>query len=96
MDRNEIRRLANEMSKEYHGDLRELYAHVCNHTNRAIVPNPNEELLALKQEIEHRITLAVMEEYSWEQDEMGVWRKISDDEFWKRYRAAMDRYKNKE
>lgn len=91
MDRNEMRRLANELGMEYDGDPCELYAHVCNHSNSAVVSNPDENLIALKHEIEHRITLEVMEEHSWEQNEMGYWRKVSDGEFWKRYRAAMDR-----
>ena len=34
MDRNDIRRLANELEIEYDDDLCELYAHVCNHSNR--------------------------------------------------------------
>lgn len=91
MDKNEIRRLANALDIEYNGDLCELYAHICNHSNRAVVTNPNEDLIALKREIEHRITLEYMEEYFWEPDEMGIWRKVSNDEFWARYRAAMEK-----
>lgn len=96
MDRNEIRRLANELEIEYDGDLCKLYAHVCNHSNRAIVSKPDDDLLALKREIEHRITLQYMEERDWDQDDMGKWYKREDDGFWTRYRAAMDRCKNKE
>ena len=91
MDRNEIRRLANELEIEYNGDLCELYAHVCNHS---LWPNPDEDLIALKREIEHLITLEVMEEYFWERDDMGLWRHVEPTEFFARYRAAMDQQKD--
>lgn len=95
MDRNEIRQLANELDIEYSGDLYELYAHVGNHSNCGIVGEPDKTLVALKHEIEHRLTLLYMEERSWDQTDTGRWYKIEDDEFWKHYRAAMDKSKNK-
>ena len=87
---NEIRRLVNDLDIEYSGDICELYAHVCNHSMR---PNLNYRLIALKREIEHRIILLYMEEYLWEQEDTDRWRKIEDDEFWTRFRAAMNRSK---
>lgn len=93
MDRSEIYCLANDLDIAYNGDLCELYAHVYNHS---IDLNPNEDLITLKCEIEHRITLLYMEEHSWDQTDTGLWYKIEDDEFWKRYRAAMDKRKDKE
>lgn len=84
---NEIRQLANELEMEYGGDLCELYAHVSNRI--AGRSEPSETMLALKRELEHRIALEVMEEYSWERDDMGLWRKLSNDEFLKRFRTCI-------
>ena len=86
MDKNEIRRLANELYIECDGDLCELYAHVCNRI--AERSEADEALLAFKREIEHCITLEVMEEYSWERDDRGVWRYVDSSEFSARFWAA--------
>ena len=94
MDRNEIRRLANELKIEYDGDLCELYAHVCNRIACRVEPDEEQKLLSLKREIEHQITLEVMEEYSWERDDMGVWHYIDSAEFSARFWASHK--KNKE
>ena len=78
---------SNALLEEYKGDKPTAYAHVCNQTYGSC---PDETLLAIKRELEHRITLDVMEEHSWEQTDTGEWRKIENDEFWERFRAAMD------
>lgn len=88
MDYNEIRRLANELEIEDDGDLCRIYAYACNHS---IGSNPDERLLALKHELEHRMTLLYMEEYFWEQTDTGYWYKVEHDEFWVRFSAAMDK-----
>lgn len=85
-----IRLLTNALLEEYENDKPTAYAHVCNRTYGS---HPNETLLAVKREIEHRITLDVMEEYGWEQTDTGEWRKLENDEFWKRFRAARERSK---
>ena len=89
-DPSKIRRLVNELLEEYHGDLHVTYAEVSNH---AYGSEPDKVLVAMKRELEHRITLNAMEEYGWEQTDTGEWRFVTSDEFSARYRAAMDRKK---
>ena len=90
MEKSNIRRLTNALLKEYENDKRAAYAHVCNHT---LGSTPDETLLAIKRELEHRFALDMMEEYGWEQTDTGEWRFVTSDEFSARYRAAMDRTK---
>lgn len=88
MEKQNIRRLTNVLLEEYENDKLAAYAHVCNHT---LSSNPDETLISIKRELEHRFALDAMEEYMWEQTNIGEWRKVENDEFWKRFRTAMER-----
>ena len=87
MDKNNIRCLTNEWLKEHENDKPAAYAHVC---NKLLCSEPDETLVAIKRELEHRITLDVMEEYSWEQTDTGEWRYVTPEEFSARYWADRD------
>lgn len=87
-----LRQLANELEIEY-DDLCELYAIVCNYSSCSDFTCLDSKLLLLKREVERKIALLYMDEYSWEQDDTGLWRKISDDEFMKRFYVAMENSK---
>lgn len=82
-----------ESLKRYLGDIYAVYANVCNRIDPA---RPDEELSAMQRYIEQQLALAIMEEHSWEKTEDGNWLYVSNEEFWSRYRAAMERQRNKE
>ena len=79
MDGKNISRLTREVLEKHENNNAAAYATVCNQT---FGPNPDETLLSVKRELEHLITLDVMEEYGWAQTDSGKWRYVSNGEFW--------------
>lgn len=75
-----------QMLLRVYDDKFSAYAAVCTH----IVPSHTEdELIAVKQYLEHLITCDVMEEYGWERTKTG-WRKVENDEYWARFREELE------
>lgn len=45
---------------------------------------PTNELMKLRHQLEEFITTDMMDELGWEQTDTGTWRKVENEEFWKR------------
>ena len=84
---NDIRHLTVKLLQEYDGDRLALYAHVSNHT---IEGHPDEELIAVKRELERQIVVEMMGEHGWDRTDISIWQKTEDDEFWVRLRSARE------
>lgn len=84
---HEIYSLTTKLLAEYEFDQCRLYAHVCNNTMGS---NPDPQLLAIKHELQRRMAEDMMEEYFWEREDTGAWRKVEYDEFAARLQAARE------
>ena len=84
---HEIYSLTTKLLAEYEFDQCRLYAHVCNNTMGS---NPDPQLLAIKRELQRRMAEDVMEEYFWEREDTGAWRKVEYEEFAARLQAARE------
>lgn len=71
-DKNEIRQKVDNLLAEYQNDKAAAYAHVCNSMTS---PNPDPEMVAIKRELEDRITAEVMAGMGWDRTEAGLWKK---------------------
>ena len=93
MNKNQIRQLTYELIKEYEGDQLATYAHV---SNRLLGAFLNEELLAIKQELEHQIADEALEAAGWSRSDTGEWRKKEASDFYQRLQAARKRMEEKD
>lgn len=83
----EICKVTKALIHEYKNDIHAAYAAVHNNT---IGPPPAAKLIEVKQYLEHLMACEAMEEYGWEQDEMGLWHYVSSEEFFSRWREARE------
>ncbi len=81
------------MIKEYEGDHLATYAHV---SNRLLGAFLYEELLDIKQELEHHIAEGALEDAGWSRSDTGEWRKKEASDFYQRLHAARKRIEEKD